>query len=88
MGNVLYYFEHYDDLGRLVQALVNSNQNPGKYQIEWEGTVFSNVLYFSVEKSVCRMYLSFNLPAHAFQQTLSRHSKLSGLYLLHRYLLF
>lgn len=36
----------YDELGRVVQTLVNSTQNAGRYQISWDGTNFSSGIYF------------------------------------------
>ncbi len=36
----------YDVLGKEVQTLVNENQNPGIYEVSWEGDRFSSGVYF------------------------------------------
>ena len=36
----------YDLTGRLMETLVNENQKPGIYQIQWEGKDQANGVYF------------------------------------------
>jgi len=36
----------YDILGRVVESLVNEKQSPGVYEVKWDGSYYSNGVYF------------------------------------------
>jgi len=36
----------YDALGREIETLVNGNLQPGIYEIEWDGSSYSNGVYY------------------------------------------
>jgi hypothetical protein len=36
----------YDELGREVERLVNTKQNPGTYEVTWDASNFASGLYF------------------------------------------
>jgi len=46
MSNTLVKLIVYDILGREVATLVNSNLNPGNYEVNWDGSNYSSGVYF------------------------------------------